>query len=383
MLKDSIITMKSMNFIEHCIYFLLFTINKWLERINITYFEKFLDGFENSMIKKYIDGTECPSQEIPSIEAKYLTDENFRKLSNNYRNPVVITGLLNNSDAVNKWDFEYLNSIIGDFKVLTIKYTNEFEIDNVSFSDFVSTLYEDRYINNNHTIFANFPKLFEDIRPQFEYLMNTLKSCNLKNIHIANLFIGKRKEGKICAGSNMHCGGSGNFFCMIRGRKHWTLIHPKYSCLLKGRIADNGVHGQTLFDMADSRLDVQPKIFKCLPRYEVILEEGTILYNPPWWWHRIRNDNGINIGVAIRNNKVTMLNLYNNLTYTLSGHIYLIYNTLVISLYEKYIGNKKHFTTSHSEKKSVLYQIEKLIKKYPTSINLDQIIENKIIKYQK
>ena len=52
----------------------------------------------------------------------------------------------------------------------------------------------------------------------------------------------------------MHCGGSGNFFCMIKGTKRWTLIDPKYSCILKGRVSSSGIHAQTLFDMPDTKL---------------------------------------------------------------------------------------------------------------------------------
>ena len=88
------------------------------------------------------------------------------------------------------------------------------------------------------------------------------------------------------------------------------------------------------------------------------------------------NEEGINIGLAIRNNKVTKLNLQNNFTYTFSGYTYLLYNTLVIGLYERFMLQKdKHFNTNdEKEKTNVLYQIKQLIKKYPKTTTYDEVI---------
>jgi hypothetical protein len=364
-----------MNFFERIIYFLLFVMSK---HTGFIFLEKILNYFENKMINKYIVREEIPSLRIPTIAAKDLTDELFLKLSNNYRDPVLIKNFMTDTNAIKKWNLSYLNNIIGDFKINTIKYTDKFEIENMTFSDFADRIdTDDIYINNNHTILGNFPQLFEDIEPKFKLLLKILKSCNLSSVHIANLFIGFNNDNKKCTGSSMHCGGSGNFFCMLQGSKHWTLIHPKYSCLLKGRVASTGIHAQTMFDMGDIEIDRVPKIFKYLHRYEIEMVAGDILYNPPWWWHRIRNYDGFSVGMAIRNNKVTKLNLLNNLTYTMSGYKYLLYNTLVLEFYERFVSGNKNFTASKSEhtKGNVLYEIEKLMKKYPKSLDIDTVLQ--------
>lgn len=360
-----------MNILEKIIYFILFVLSK---HTRFPILEKILNYFENLMIKKYIGHIEKEPLQIPLIDAKKLTDKEFSKMSNNYRNPVLIKGYMKDTNAVKKWNFDYLHHIIGDFKINTIKNIDKFELEDIKFTDFVNRVEnEDIYINNNHTILANFPQLFDDIKPKFELLMKVLKSCNLGIVHIANLFIGYDNPNKKTTGSNLHCGGSGNFFCMLQGKKHWTLLHPKYSCLLKGRVASTGIHAQTLFDMPDIPIDHTPSILKYLPRYEIVMEPGDILYNPPWWWHRIRNFNELSIGMAIRNNKVTALNLTNNFTFTISGYKYLVYNTIVIHIYEKFFGGNKNFSMGKTEndKSNVLYEIENLIKKYPTSLDID------------
>ena len=79
--------------------------------------------------------------------------------------------------------------------------------------------------------------------------------------------------------------------------------------------------------------------------------------------------------IAIRNNKVTKLNLLNNFTYTFSGYTYLFYNTLVIGLYEKLMMKKDEHFNKSSDKDSVLQQINKLNKKYPNTNQLNDIID--------
>lgn len=369
-----------MTFAERLIYFALFLLNKYVGSLTT---EGWLSTFERKIIRQCISGSEILPTPIPTVRAVHLTDAAFLRLSDNYRRPVLIRGLMRDSLAVKKWDIRYLRDVIGGFKINTVRFGSMFKLETMAFREFIDRIEENRYINNNHTILANFPHLFEDFRREFEGFMNTLRSCNLINIHIANLFIGYNGSEKRCTGSNMHCGGSGNFFFMIRGRKHWTLIDPKYSCILKGRVARSGIHGQTLFDMPDTPISDTPRMLRCLPRYEFILEPGDVLYNPPWWWHRIRNDNGFSIGMAIRNNKVTRLNLLNNLTYTLSGYTYLKYNSLVIGLYERTLGQGDHFGASRQKSRTegakqgdVLYQAEQMVKRYPTSVRIDDILGN-------
>ncbi len=368
-----------MNKLEHILYFFIFLLNKYLD-LSIT--DKWLNNFENKIINKYLSNNYKINNAIkpipiPTINANELTDEKFKKLSNNYRNPILIKEYLKKSEAVKVWNLEYLEDKLGDFKINTMRYDNKLELEYMSFKDFVKNKDKNIYINNNHTIFSKFPKLYNDIKSNFVNLINTLTSSNLKNIHVANLFIGYNNPNKLSTGSSLHCGGSGNFFCMIHGKKHWILIDPKYSCLLKGRVAKSGIHGQTLFEMGDKKdLSKLPEIYQYLPRYDVILEPGDILWNAPWWWHRIKNEEGLSIGVAIRNNKVTKLNFLNNMTYTLAGYIYLLYNSITIGLYEKILNRDDNFGASKEETKkdNVLYQIEQLIEKYPKSCELNNIL---------
>lgn len=356
------------------LYSFLFLLNKYL---GFKLFEILLNLYENRYINKYISKKKIQPQQIPIITSDELTQEIFEQLSDNYRKPVIIKDYLKETNAVKLWDENYLNEIIdNNFEITIIEKDEELKLKDYKMKEFFENMKTKYiYINNDNTIFSNYPKLFTDIKDKFNELIDTLKNTGLRNIHIANLFIGYNTPDKV-KGSNTHCGGSGNFFCMIKGSKKWTLVDPKYSIFLKGRVSESGIHAQTLFDMPDTHISKDPPILEYLPRYEIVLEAGDILWNAPWWWHRIRNMNdGLNIGLAIRNNKVTKLNLLNNFTYTFSGYTYLFYNTLFIGIYEKLMMKKDEHFNKSSDKDSVLKQINKLNQKYPNTTEFNDIID--------
>ena len=41
-------------------------------------------------------------------------------------------------------------------------------------------------------------------------------------------------------------------------------------------------------------------MFKYCPVYQATLEPGDVLFNPPWWWHSIKNVDATTVGVASR-----------------------------------------------------------------------------------
>lgn len=356
------------------LYSFLFLLNKYFD---FKIFDFLLNLYENKYIQKYLSKKKIQSQSIPTINSSELTQEIFEQLSDNYRKPVVIKGYLKDTNAVKLWNENYLKEIIDDnFEITVIEKDEQLKFNKYKMNEFYENMNSKYiYINNDNTIFSNYPQLFNDIKDKFNEFIGTLKNSGLRNIHIANLFIGYNTPDKI-KGSNTHCGGSGNFFCMIKGSKKWTLVDPKYNVFLKGRVSESGIHAQTLLDMPDTDISKDPQILEYLPRYEILLEPGDILWNAPWWWHRIRNMNdGLNIGLAIRNNKVTKLNLFNNFTYTFSGYTYLFYNTLVIGLYEKLMMKKDEHFNQSSNKDSVLQQINRLNQKYPNTFPFNDIID--------
>ena len=126
-----------MNCIENIIYSFNFLLNKYL---GFTIIENILNWFENRMIHKYISKKEIKPINIPTINADELTNINFAKLSNNYRNPILIKGYMKNTRAVSDWDITYLQNIIGDFNINVVHKDTNISIENYTFNDFVDNM---------------------------------------------------------------------------------------------------------------------------------------------------------------------------------------------------------------------------------------------------
>ena len=118
-----------MNNIENIIYSFNFLLNKYLGFMRI---EHILNWFENRMINKYISKKEIIPISIPTINAEELTNDKFVKLSNNYRNPVLIKGYMKDTKAVSDWDITYLQNIIGDFNINILTKKDKISIKNYS-----------------------------------------------------------------------------------------------------------------------------------------------------------------------------------------------------------------------------------------------------------
>lgn len=78
----------------------------------------------------------------------------------------------------------------------------------------------------------------------------------------------------------VHAAGKSNHFLQVSGRKTWTMISPKYKHRLYLWHDQKPMYGLCL----GGRVTLP-----CVPRYQITLEPGDLLYVPPWWFHEINN----------------------------------------------------------------------------------------------
>ena len=79
------------------------------------------------------------------------------------------------------------------------------------------------------------------------------------------------------------------------------------SLLPPQKLNADGVHAMnltSLFTRSPSReMALTKQLYKQLlspPRHEVLLEPGDLIYNAPWWWHEVENEDKFTVGVAVR-----------------------------------------------------------------------------------
>lgn len=87
-----------------------------------------------------------------------------------------------------------------------------------------------------------------------------------------------------------------NLFVQVYGRKRWILVPPSFTPLLDPPVN----RAPYFFSHLDVERDAEthPELQR-LRGYEVVLEPGDILYNPPFYWHQVENL-GPTIGVGYR-----------------------------------------------------------------------------------
>jgi len=234
------------------------------------------------------------------VTSENLSKKQFSIWRKKVNMPIVFRGFIKNSKACKTWSLEWLNENFGDEVVLCIPpeissfLGEEVKLKEISVRDFCTLKdYQNYYINNHHSLFGN---------------KDFYESCKGKNIedlrgtrHIVDQWFISRSTQ---TGTSLHCANGDNMFLNIKGRKEWHFIHPSYTPLLSplvskyGTYAVAGVEKYLLNDWS-SIIEKYP-FFKFIPVYKVVLEEGDVLFNPPWWWHSVRNLDYFTLGSATR-----------------------------------------------------------------------------------
>lgn len=239
-------------------------------------------------------------QEIPTINAVDATREDFLTASKNFRHPVVIRGLLKDSAATQHWNLDYFIQNCGNSvypmmadpsKEDPITKTNQMV--NCSVREMLTAIQQDgstMYLGNLTRIFHDYPRLIQEM--ELHRLLNLVNKQSENAFDIINFFMGGKGTG-----TGMHSAFAGNFFSNIVGRKEWILIHPKYTPQLLPLPAKPFLFSDVYFEPKHPELGA---FTQKLPHYHVVLEPGDVLYNAPWWWHRVRNLDKLTIGCAVR-----------------------------------------------------------------------------------
>ena len=274
--------------------------NKSIKNIISKFYDDQIESYyKNSPFKHYVE----PS-EVPSIDISDLTKDKFIELTNNFTTPLVVKNFLKNSPAVKHWNLDFFATKYGDVKLPVIENADinqhQTYLDSkspekykyVTMAEFVESVKQGKklYINNISRIFGYRPELLDylELEKIKEYTGENIKD----EVHTTNLFFGGAGTG-----TSLHCSITSNFFYNIKGQKLWYLIDPKYSNYLKPLLSRTGLFAVSLLDICTAKPGDYPLN---IPRYEVLLEEGDMLFNPSWWWHAIINKTDYTIACANR-----------------------------------------------------------------------------------
>ena len=328
--------------------------NPHLEHLD-NFFYKRVREFESEIIS---DEIKQQPLKIPVLEENNWSQENFKIVSNFGKTPVVLKGLLKESNAVKKWSAEYFKTTDVKDTIVPVlirskefenrnaytSFTQKLEFEEMSVQEAVEKMEQEPlspYINNITKIFLENEYLTQDL--ELHKLEQVSEQINDNTWLKINMFMGGRETR-----SSLHCAAGGNFFCNIVGKKKWTLIHPSYSRQLKTTPAKN-----FMFVISGYSDASEPEISH-IPRYQVTLEPGDVLYNPPWWWHQVDNETEFTIGCAVRDHTQYYSSWLNNPMYMAFSPYWLKLHPQFLRLAEWYFGRNNLLKISGESEKSII-----------------------------
>lgn len=242
------------------------------------------------------------------LQAEGLTAEAFWAASRQLHRPVVIRGFARDTRAVQGWTPEALSARIGH-QVCTVAHYDEdslrepwnrgVDVLRMDFNTYLARMRDERlYISNSTEVVANCPGLVDDLELERIRAAFGRPGTTWDELVGTNVFISSAKVS-----TSIHHAMGGNFFLQIAGRKTWTLMDPRYTAYIhpvNGRPFQycNSAYGGYRVGAYNGLGDDNPLLW--LPRFEVTLEPGDLLYNAPWWWHEVENLDPFVVGCAVR-----------------------------------------------------------------------------------
>jgi hypothetical protein len=198
--------------------------------------------------------------------------ENFIKKCH----PVVLTGVQFEKD---RWNFDYFKKTYSDKSVLITDLKIGTSSRRKLSALFNQSAQERLYVHNCESLWADDPTLLKSLC--LEQFIPFLK----RDMKCAQIFMGYGGN----TGTDMHCANNFNIFFQLKGAKKWRFVNPEYTPLVfPVSSRENGYFAALINSGPDD--DQHPEVsrlFKHCPRFETIVNEGEVLFNPPFWWHSV------------------------------------------------------------------------------------------------
>lgn len=238
----------------------------------------------------------------PVREIEFTTHDAFRKAHVPEWEPVVFRGVAKQWPAVRKWNLDYFAETFPDTKAVLgdqhglfgEKETGEYEISTLG--KVVAGINAGRNMCLRFSpIIDENPHLKDDLDMKWlEGFRGPLSVRGLPQFFLA--------PGGIY--TPMHCALECNAFVQISGKKRWILYPAMYQPMVEP-VPDRRVYYHTDFhpDRESPRFPLGPYA----PAYEVVLDEGDVMYIPPFAWHHVENlTNTIAIGYRYNSLRTAM-----------------------------------------------------------------------------
>lgn len=269
-------------------------------------FKSIHDATVQKLIRDHKDFVYSEPLKVPSISPEHFNAEGFAHWKSKVNTPLVVKNFLKGAPILDLTTKEKLIENHGDRAVRCVQ------------PDFHLKAKDESGIGQNidpaHTTLKEFltSEEFDSFYINFLTLLDNedfLKYCKGNELdelvgqpNLFNQWFISRVANN---GSTLHNASADNMFLNIQGQKEWHFIHPSYTPVMQSSMSKHGMYSVSETDETFEEDYYQFMVkkypyFKHIPVYKVVLEEGDLLFNPPWWWHRVQNLTPFTVGCATR-----------------------------------------------------------------------------------
>lgn len=228
--------------------------------------------------------------EIQKVHNLSVSEFKEKYLENNL--PVILVGAAKDWEATSKWSLDYFKEHYPNEEQPIIDSSGE-EIYKKKVTQEkleVKTLAE--VVDSKDKYYANFSPLvhkYKELRDQLKLNWIFQLQNKLSSLMLYQLFMGAKGKK-----TELHSEMSSNLFIMLNGKKRWSMCSPKFNSLL-----DIPVTREPCFHSPVNFMESNAPENYGIDYYDFILEEGDVLFVPPYYWHQVYNETE-SVGLAIK-----------------------------------------------------------------------------------
>ncbi len=235
---------------------------------------------------------------IPVESREDLTPTEFKEKYLKRGIPVIFKGIAKEWDCVRNWSPEYFKKLHGEDEVPLIDSSTLDKIEYTTLAKLIDAINE----GNNKTYFRFYNLLVRHPEHINDFDIDWLRAHrhNINYFESFQVFIGGKDSM-----TDIHNAHIANLFVQTYGKKEWVLYPNHYVPFIDPPSTLNGIFRNAparaknkAFSPFHPDYEGYP-FFKYLDGYQVVLEPGDVLYNPPFMWHTVRNHTD-SIGVGFR-----------------------------------------------------------------------------------
>ena len=205
---------------------------------------------------------------IPEYDWRNGSPEEFFETFVKRPHPVVLRGFMEDSNLTSTLTFDQILERFGEEEVLLTKkemdgYSGKLkEVDDPSV-----------YLHNSEILFNKYPEFKEYLETErLEPYLN--QKCGY-----SQMFVGRHGTG-----APLHNAAVYNMFYMVDGSKKWHFIDPYDSALVYPMWGFGTAASFSCCLYPDEFDEKAFPAFKYCPFYSATINQGDVLFNPPWWF---------------------------------------------------------------------------------------------------